>query len=92
MKPTTLRRINCAGAAVTPDIVRICTQVIGAKSMGSSFGMSEGTPLWVFAETAESIIVSDNVKAGVIVDGGKIRICAPESTEPLPRGEAGELQ
>lgn len=30
MRPTTLRRMDCSGAAVTPEIVRICTQIVGA--------------------------------------------------------------
>lgn len=54
--------------------------------------MSEGTPLRTFAEKEEDIIVGDSVKTGIVVDGVKIRICAPGGTELLPRGEAGELQ
>lgn len=90
-KPSTLQQLDCSGSAVTPDIMRMASHVIGAKNLGAIFGMSEGTPLRPFPETLESIIVGDHVRVGKVVDGAKLKICAPDSVEPLPRGTLGEL-
>lgn len=55
------------------------------------FGMTEGTS--VCTETLWEIpaSVQDPIHAGYTNPGAKTRICAPETTAPLPRGEPGEL-
>ncbi|KIW86635.1 uncharacterized protein Z519_12760 [Cladophialophora bantiana CBS 173.52] len=55
------------------------------------FGMTEGTS--VCSETLDCVPASldDPIYAGYANPGSKIRICAPDGIEPLPRGIPGEI-
>lgn len=56
--------------------------------MSNSYGATEAVPITtgIFdTRTAKVITV------GTLVDSARLRICAPDTRAPLPRGEAGEL-
>ncbi|OAP57137.1 hypothetical protein AYL99_07874 [Fonsecaea erecta] len=65
--------------------------VLKCKRFSPFFGMTEGTS--VCSETLHRVPESldDPIYAGYANPGSKIRICAPDGIEPLPRGTPGEI-
>jgi acyl-CoA synthetase (AMP-forming)/AMP-acid ligase II len=93
LKPfNTLDSIILGGAPVSPEVIELAKS-LGAKRVNVGFGMSEGviTLLNVMSAEEAKANVNGDVSLGTVVSGSKVRICAPGSRQPLPRGELGEL-
>jgi acyl-CoA synthetase (AMP-forming)/AMP-acid ligase II len=87
-----LRQVDLGGATVSPKHLKQCVYSLGAKKVGTSFGMTEGSPLRATpASDPNELVRGDSVIAGKPLRGAKVRICAPGSSMPLPRGQYGEL-
>lgn len=88
----TLKDVSLAGSSITPQMMRSVIQKLGSKGVSIGFGMTEGSPIWSGpVSDPEKLIRGDDVVCGTAVPGVNVRICAPDSTEPLPRGQPGEI-
>lgn len=91
-KPTTLLRASLGGSAITAEIMAQCQQELGVHRVRGTFGMSEGSPVrGTFTSNPAEVKRGHTVTVGRACCDTRIRICAPNSTLPLPRGRAGEL-
>jgi hypothetical protein len=87
-----LKTVVLGGAAVTPEILKLCETELGADGCEIGFGMTEG-PI-VFSgrsSVADLTNAHGETCCGTVLPGTGIKICAPGSHKPIPRGEAGEL-
>lgn len=87
-----LKDVCLAGASITPHHIRQVIRDLGARGVSTGFGMTEGSPIWV-APTSdpETLIMGNDTISGTASPGTWVRICAPGSTEALPRGHPGEI-
>jgi len=83
--------IIVGGSKILRSHVEKSFQIIKCKRFSPFFGMTEGTS--VCTETLYQVPLSlqDPIYAGYANPGSKIRICAPEGTDPVPRGVPGEI-
>jgi acyl-CoA synthetase (AMP-forming)/AMP-acid ligase II len=94
---SSLRHIEFSGAMISTDVVAQAKEQLGASIVSAHYGMTESGPaaFWPYEEipppAASSPDGNSFVSPGLPVPGGKLRICAPGSTVPLERGEAGEI-
>lgn len=87
-----LQDVCLAGASVTPRNLQQVTDTLGSRGVSTGFGMTEGSPIWTAATSDPSSLVDgDNTISGKASPGTYIRLCEPESTEPVPRGQPGEV-
>jgi acyl-CoA synthetase (AMP-forming)/AMP-acid ligase II len=88
-----LRQVDLGGALVSLKHLKQCIYSLGAKKVGTSFGMTEGSPLRAtpVSHPNELIRGGGSVIAGKPLREARVRICAPGSSIPLPRGQYGEL-
>ncbi|KAF1967257.1 acetyl-CoA synthetase-like protein [Bimuria novae-zelandiae CBS 107.79] len=87
-----LKDVCLAGSSITPQMMRSVTRKLGSKGVSIGFGMTEGSPIWSAPVTdPEKLIRGDDVICGTAGPGVHVRICAPDSTRPLPRGQPGEI-
>ncbi|EXJ84558.1 hypothetical protein A1O3_05227 [Capronia epimyces CBS 606.96] len=79
------------GSKILRSHVEKAFKLFQCKRLSPFFGMTEGTS--VCTETLYEVPPSlqDPIYAGYVNPGSKIRICAPDRTEPLPRGIPGEI-
>jgi acyl-CoA synthetase (AMP-forming)/AMP-acid ligase II len=87
-----LKDVCLAGASVTPHNLRQVVKTLGSKGVSTGFGMTEGSPVWVAATPdPETLITGDDTISGSASPGVSVKICASDSTLPLPRGQPGEI-
>ncbi|KAI3394047.1 hypothetical protein diail_3266 [Diaporthe ilicicola] len=84
-----------AGAVVSPDTIRLTTDVLGANTAEALFGMTEGPVIrGIASDKSRASRVSDAgvVPVGWAGPGHTFRVADPETNEIVPVGELGELQ
>ena len=87
-----LRQVDLGGAMVLPKHLKQCIHELGAKKVGTSFGMTEGSPLRSTPVSDPSALIQNgSVTVGTPLPGVGVRIFAPRSIVPVPRGKYGEL-
>lgn len=87
-----LRQVVVTGATVTPNHLRQIIYRLGAKRVGSVYGMTEGMSATAASTSdPETQVSGDNVLSGTAMRGVKLQVCAPESWDSVPIGEVGEL-
>jgi acyl-CoA synthetase (AMP-forming)/AMP-acid ligase II len=87
-----LKTVILGGAAVTPEVLRLCETEIGAEGCEIGFGMTEGPVVFSGRSSiAELMNIDGEICCGTVLPGTGMKICAPGSHKPVPRGEAGEL-
>jgi acyl-CoA synthetase (AMP-forming)/AMP-acid ligase II len=92
IKFPSLRDVSLAGSSITPQMMRSVIHKLGSRGVSIGFGMTEGSPIWSApVSDPEKLIKGDDVVCGTAVPGVHVKICAPDSTKPLPRGEPGEI-
>ncbi|KIW22576.1 uncharacterized protein PV07_10860 [Cladophialophora immunda] len=86
-----VERIIVGGSKILRSHVEKAFGILKCRRFSPFFGMTEGTS--VCSETLHRVPESleDPIYAGYANPGSKIRICAPEGVEPLPRGVPGEI-
>ena len=88
----TLKDVCLAGASITPRNLRQVVHTLGSKGVSTGFGMTEGSPIWTAATSdPETLISGDDTISGHASPGACIKICASDSTQPLLRGQPGEV-
>ena len=91
-KFSSLVDVCLAGASITPQHIRQVIKVLGSQGVSTGFGMTEGSPIWTAAAPDPETLISDDITvSGKASPGTRIRICAPDSAEPVRRGEPGEV-
>lgn len=86
------KSVFLGGAAVTPEVLRLCEKELGAEGCEVLYGMTEG--IMTYSGRSNIAALTDangDVSCGTVVPGSRIKICSPGSREPIPRGEAGEV-
>lgn len=87
-----LKDVSLAGSSITPQMMRSVVEKLGSQAVSIGFGMTEGSPIWSApVSDPERLIRGDEVICGTAVPGVHVRICAPDSTKALPRGQPGEI-
>lgn len=84
-------RIIVGGSKILRSHVEKSFTKLKCKRFSPFFGMTEGTS--VCTETLYKVpdSLDDPIYAGYASPGCTVRICAPEDTNPLPRGTPGEI-
>lgn len=87
-----LKDVCLAGASITPHNLRQVVKTLESQGVSTGFGMTEGSPVWVApTPDPETLIAGDDTISGSASPGASIKICAADSTLPLPRGQPGEI-
>lgn len=89
---SSLKGLLFAAASISPEFLKQCQKSLGASTVESYYGMTEG----VFCSTGatkdpEKIAMDERVSVGRPVSGSQIRVCAPGESTELPNGSTGEL-
>lgn len=87
-----LKDVCLAGASITPQHLRQVLGKLGCRGVSTGFGMTEGSPIWVAATPdPETLITGNGTISGTATPGAYVKICASDSTLPLPRCKPGEI-
>ncbi|KAK8064078.1 acetyl-CoA synthetase-like protein [Apiospora saccharicola] len=87
-----LQDVCLAGAYITPEDLRYVVRGLGSTQVSTGLGMTEGSPIWSAPGAPERFIHDDGmVASGRPSPGASVKICAPNSADPLPLGQVGEL-
>ncbi|KAF2101709.1 acetyl-CoA synthetase-like protein [Rhizodiscina lignyota] len=86
-----LNTVLLGGAALTPEILRLCTEELGAKAVENAYGLTEGVICFSGRQTPAALSNGSNIAIGRGVPGSRLKVCAAGSKTPVPRGEVGEL-
>lgn len=87
-----LKDVCLAGASITPSNMRQVVDILGSRAVSTGFGMTEGSPIWTAATSdPETLISGNDTISGQASPGTYIKICASNSTQPIPRGQPGEV-
>lgn len=86
-----LKSVLLGGTAVTPELMRLCTEELGAHGIENAYGMTEGVFCTSGNQKPEALLNGSDVAVGRVQAGGRLKVCAPGSKVPLPCGQAGEL-
>ena len=71
---------------------RACSEILRATAVTNAFGMTETSAVTqIYAWKEGACRDSEPFPVGRMAPGAKARICAPNSREPMKRGEIGEL-
>lgn len=81
-----------SGMTLSTAVAKEFQTVVAARAVENIYGMTEGA----FCSTGpvedlESISREGFLAAGLPMVGSRVQLCAPDSTEPLPPGVAGEV-
>ncbi|PYH87689.1 acetyl-CoA synthetase-like protein [Aspergillus ellipticus CBS 707.79] len=80
------------GMILSTDVAKAFQEATGTRAIENLYGMTEGVLCTSGrVENINRISRDGVVSAGQPTSGARIRICAPESTVPVPRGVVGEL-
>ena len=92
LEHTALRHIELSGAIATPEVFRLARETLGTLKLSVHYGMTESGPgvAWP-CEQVPDYLDDGKVTSGFPVAGCIVRVCAPRSHTPLPRGEVGEI-
>ncbi|KAK2763110.1 NRPS [Arachnomyces sp. PD_36] len=87
-----LNQIGLSAAPVFSETVQLCRDVLGIKNVTVNWGMSENAAPLCY-QVPEKVEFGANalMPVGKPVPGMKVKVCAPDSREPLSRGVEGEL-
>lgn len=85
--------IIVGGSKILRSHVEKSFKYLKCKRFSPFFGMTEGTSLCTETLYEVPANAQDAIHAGYVCPGAKIRVCSSEVelTDPLPRGEPGEL-
>ncbi|KAE8333053.1 acetyl-CoA synthetase-like protein [Aspergillus sergii] len=92
-KVGSLLGITLSAASISPTVVELCLNDLGAAGVHVHYGMTEGVNAQAPPITdVEATRHQGNLPVGRPARGAKIRICDPDGgTTPLARGTPGEL-
>jgi fatty-acyl-CoA synthase len=85
-----LRTGIMAGSPCPIEVMRAVTQRMGARDLTIAYGLTEASPIITQTEAADSLEHRVGT-VGKALPGLEVRIVSPSTTEPVPRGQAGEL-
>lgn len=87
-----LKDLCLAGSSITPQNIRSVIYDLGAQGVSTGYGTTEGSPIWSApVSDPEKLIRGNDVLCGLAVPGQYVRVCAPNSAQPLHRGQPGEV-
>jgi acyl-CoA synthetase (AMP-forming)/AMP-acid ligase II len=87
----TLKLVAMGADRVTKELVEQCKTAFRPEKVANGWGMTEGITA-VGADFAEPDAWRDGeMSIGHVLPGAAIRVCAPDTTEVVNRGETGEL-
>ena len=87
-----LKDVGLAGSSISAGDVRFVLERLRSAGASPGFGMAEGSPAWNTPKSSvEDLVFDDSIISGPPAPGASVKICAPNSREPVPRGEIGEL-
>lgn len=92
MDTRALENVSLSATSITPAHVAQCRAGPKATKIATRFGMSEGAStinMWNSNNTIRS--EDDSLSVGYVVLDVRLRVCAPGSMVPLPRGKEREL-
>lgn len=87
---SSLRSIVTGASMVSPELIRALQQDIGVEIVVNAYGLTEATAL-VTMTRPDDEIERIATTAGSAIDGIELR-CVAQNGEPVPAGEAGEIQ
>lgn len=91
-KLQTLCHVEFSGAMITPDVFEATREKLGASVISAHYGLTECGPTIAWRhDQVPTVFANGQVSAGLPVSDAMIRICSPETSAPIPRGEAGEI-
>lgn len=85
---SSLRNVEMGATTILLEHLRLCWTALRCPAMSNSYGATEGVPMTTAIFDTQT---ADTITVGKAVDSARLRICAPDSRIPLPKGEAGEL-
>ena len=89
---TALRHIELSGAIATSEGFRLARETFGPLKLSLHYGMTESGPVVAWpCKQVPDYLDDGKVTSGFPVAGCIVRVCAPRSRTPLPRGEVGEI-
>ncbi|KAI7190991.1 hypothetical protein D0869_11616 [Hortaea werneckii] len=92
LEHTTLRHIELSGAIATLDVFKLARETFGPLKLSVHYGMTESGPVVAWpCEQVPDYLDDSKVTSGFPVAGCIVRVCAPRTRTPLPRGEVGEI-
>lgn len=87
---SSLKSAWIGGAPVTPDVALAARSELKLRALQAVYGMTETTASTTFSEFDAPVdVLCDN--KGKPIGEFEVRVCAPESGQPLPVGEVGEV-
>lgn len=87
---SSLKSAWIGGAPVTPDVALAAKAELKLRALQAVYGMTETTASTTFSEfDAPLDVLCDN--KGKPIGEFEVRVCNPESSQPLPVGEIGEV-
>lgn len=89
MDLSSLISVQMGATFILPEHVRLVGEMLKCAKVTNSFAATEGVPITITTHCAYTI--ASEVSVGKICLGARIRICAPNTTDPVPRGKSGEL-
>lgn len=87
---TSLRTGIMAGSPCPIEVMREVVQRMGARDITIAYGLTESSPVVTQTETTDSLEHRVGT-VGRVIPGVEVRIVPPNSLEPLPVGQQGEL-
>ncbi|KAI7264878.1 acetyl-CoA synthetase-like protein [Hortaea werneckii] len=92
LEHTSLRHIELSGAIATSDVFQMARETFGPLKLSIHYGLTESGPVVAWpCEQVPEYCEDGKVTSGFPVAGCIVRVCAPQSRTPLPRGEVGEI-
>lgn len=85
------RNIVLGGSGVSPEVLNMCTRDLGWKSVEVFYGNTEGVLITSGESSALDLIEDVNAALGRWKPSCQVKICAPNSIEPISLGLPGEL-
>lgn len=87
-----MQSVCLSGTSIAAAHIAQCKTGLKLNAVTNRFGMTEGSPTISMRYRTTSVSCEDDtVAVGYVAPGARIRVCAPGSKVPLPRGIAGEL-
>ena len=91
-KTESLDLIKLAANDVRGSDARACSEILHAKTVTNCFGMTETSGMTeIFAWEDGVCKDSEPFPVGRMAPGARARVCAPDTRNPVRRGEVGEL-
>lgn len=87
---SSLKSAWIGGAPVTPDVALAARAELKLQALQAVYGMTETTASTTFSEFDAPVEVLCENKGRPIGDF-EVRVCAPETGQPVPQGEVGEV-